>query len=151
MSAERAALLAQLDAALRNRSHTFALTGLATNTQYEYEARSISLTRRFSPVEDGLFRTRLAPDLRAAVGTDLDVQTTPTAATWFTNRPADTRFAVALPDEEFGEDVAVFDGRGALVHLGSVADLEPATEYKFRVTSRFVGVDDLTAQGLMSE
>ena len=153
LSTEQAALLAELDVALRNRSHAFALTGLPANTQYEYEIRSLSLTGRLSPVESGLFRTRLAPDLRAAVGTDLDVQTTPTAATatWFTNRPADTRFAVALPDEEFGEDVAVFDDTGALVHLASVEDLLPATQYKYRVTSRLVDVDDLIAQGLMTE
>ena len=153
LSTERAALLAALDIVLRNRRHSFALTGLPANTQYEYEIRSISLAGRISPVESGLFRTRLAPDLRAAVGTDLDVQTTPTAATatWFTNRPADTRFAVALPDEDFAEDVAVFDDTGALVHLASVEDLLPGTEYKYRVTSRLVDVDDLIAQGLMTE
>ena len=153
LSAERAALFASLDITLRNRSHSFALTGLPADKQYEYEIRSISLAGRFSPVESGLFRTRLAPDLRAAVGTELDVQTTPTAATatWFTNRPADTRFAVALPDGEFGEDVAIFDGEGSLVHLASVEELLPATEYKYRVTSRLVDVDDLIAQGLMTE
>ena len=104
-------------------------------------------------MEGGLFRTRRVPDLRAAVGTDLDIQSTPTAATatWFTNRSADTRFAVALPDEEFSEDVAVFDGTGSLVHLASVEDLLPGTAYKYRVTSRLVDVDDLIVQGLMTE
>ncbi len=153
LSTERAALLAELDIALRNRSHSFVLTGLPANTQYEYEIRSISLAGRFSPVESGLFRTRLAPDLRAAVGTDLDIQSTPMAATatWFTNRPADTRFAVALIDEDFAEDVAVFDGTGSLVHLASVEDLLLGTQYKYRVTSRLVDVDDLITQGLMTE
>ena len=153
LSAERAAILAALDAVLRNRRRSLALTGLTVDTQYEYEVRSQSLAGRFSPVESGLFRTRLAPDLRAAVGTELDIQTTlnSATATWFTNRPADTRFAVALPDEEFGPDLAVLDSEGALVHLALVGDLEPATEYQYRVTSRLVDVDDLIAQGLMTE
>ena len=153
LSMERAALLAELDIALRNRSHSFSLTSLPADTQYEYEIRSISLAGRFSSVEGGLFRTRRVPDLRAAVGTDLDIQSTPTAATatWFTNRSADTRFAVALPDEDFSEDVAVFDGTGSLVHLASVEDLLPGTAYKYRVTSRLVDVDDLIVQGLMTE
>lgn len=112
LSTERAALLAELDIALRNRSHPFNLTSLPADTQYEYEIRSISLAGRFSSVESGLFRTRRLPDLRVAVGTDLDIQSTPSpaTATWFTNRSADTRFDVALPDEDFSEDVAVFDG-----------------------------------------
>jgi len=153
LSAEQATLYGQLDAALRNRTHAFVLTGLTANTQYEYEARSISLAGGFSPVESGLFRTRLEPDLRVAVGTDLDIQTTPSAATatWFTNRAADTRFAVALPDEDFPEVVPILDGGGSLVHLALVGDLLPGTEYKYRVTSRLTGVDALIAQGLMTE
>ena len=81
LSAEQATLYGQLDAALRNRTHAFVLTGLTANTQYEYEARSISLAGGFSPMASGLFRTRLEPDLRVAVGTNLDIQTTPSAAT----------------------------------------------------------------------
>ncbi len=153
VSAEQALLYADLDVAIRGRRHAFALDSLQVDTQYEYEAWSISLTRRYSPTESGLFRTRLAPDLRAAVGTELDIQTTTASATatWFTNRPADTRFSVALLDSDFVDDVAVFDSEGSLVHLASVGALEPNTEYKFRVVSRLAGVDGLIAAGLMTE
>lgn len=153
VSAVQAALYAKLDVALRGRRHVFEIQNLAVDTQYEYQAWSTSLSRQFSPVSSGLFRTRLAPDLRAAAGTDLDIQTTTSAATatWFTNRPADTRFAVALPDSDFVEDVAVYDGNGALVHLAQATALLPDTEYKFRVVSRLVGVESLLAAGLMTE
>jgi fibronectin type 3 domain-containing protein len=153
VSVVQAALYADLDVALRERRHAFALQALAVDTQYEYEAWSTSLSRQFSPVESGLFRTRLAPDLRAAAGTDLDIQTTTASATatWFTNRPADTRFAVALPDSDFVDDVAIYDDAGALVHLAQVEALLPGTEYKYRVGSRLVGVESLITAGLMTE
>ncbi len=153
ISAAQASLYAELDVALRGRRHAFEIQGLAVDTQYEYEAWSTSLVRQFSPVSSGLFRTRLAPDLRAAAGTDLDIQTTTSAATatWFTNRPADTRFSVALPDSDFVEEVAVYDGGGALVHLAQATALLPNTEYKFRVVSRLAGVESLLAAGLMTE
>ena len=101
----------------------------------------------------GLFRTRLAPDLRVAIGMNLDVQTTSSTATanWFTNRAADTRFAVALPDEDFPEGIPILDGGCSLAHLALIEDLKPSTEYKYRVTSRLTDVDELIAQGLMTE
>ncbi len=152
ISAETAALYAALDRTLRTRQRVFALTELAVDTQYEYQIWSTSLSGQFSPVESGLFRTRLAPDRRPVVGTDLDIQVTTNAATatWFTNRPADTRFSAVPLGELFPDDDPTYDAQGALVHLAQADALQPDTEYAFRVVSELVGVESLVEAGLMS-
>ena len=40
---------------------------------------------------------------------------------------------------------------GALVHAATIGGLTPDTEYTYFVTSRLIDVDDLIAQGLLSE
>ena len=136
---------------LRTRRHLVAAEGLAPDTRYEFEIRSVTLQGEPSGLQSGTFRTRAAPDLRPAMGSDFDAQTTATSVTsnWFTNRPADTSFRVSFQGVELGE-VSLNEG-GSLFHLAALAGLEPGTAYDFIATSRLVGIDDLIAQGLMTE
>jgi hypothetical protein len=143
--------LVSLNQLLLSRRHVVAVDSLSGDTQYEYEARSTGLAGSTSNSLTGFFRTRLAPDLRPAAATDLDVQTTTMAsASWFTNRPADTRLLI---EDAEGNEVAsvILDAEGALVHAATIGDLTPDTEYTYVVTSRLIDVDDLIAQGLLSE
>ena len=144
--------LVTLNRLLRSRRHVVGIDSLTGNTQYEYVARSTTLNGSASNRLTGLFRTRLAADLRSAAASDLDVQATTTAAsaTWFTNRPADTQLQINDTD---GNEVAaiVLDTEGAFVHSASISDLTPGTQYGFAITSRFVDADTLIAQGLLTE
>ena len=131
--------------------HIIALTGLEAGASYEYEASSVSIDGRFAALSAGTFRTRATPDLRQAIGLDLDVQATPTTMTanWFTNRAADTRIVVGLPGESGVESVV--DNLGSFSHVASVVDLLPNTEYEFTAISKLVGVEALLSEGLLNE
>ncbi|MBT4610261.1 MAG: T9SS type A sorting domain-containing protein [Gemmatimonadetes bacterium] len=138
---------------LRTRRHVVSATALSADTQFEYQAHSFDLLGRRSNTQEGNFRTRLAPDVRPASGSDLDVQTTQTTAStsWFTNRPADTQLlviAVASVDTVLATQL---DGAGSLVHAALAEGLTPDTEYSYVVTSRLVDVDDLIEQNLLTQ
>lgn len=109
--------LVSLNQLLLSRRHVVADDSLTSDTPYEYEALSTGLQGSRSNSLSGFFRTRLAPDLRPAAATDLDVQTTTmtASASWFTNRPADTQLVI---EDAEGNEVAsvVLDPDGALVH-----------------------------------
>ena len=140
-----------LDQELRRRRHLVVAAGLTSDTSYEYEIRSVTLRGEPSGLLSGTFRTRAAPDVRPVLGSDFDLQTTPTSVTsnWFTSRPADTRFKISIEDADFGE-IRLNEG-GSRFHIAAMAGLEPGREYGFIATSRLVGVDDLIEQGLMTE
>ncbi len=144
--------LLRLSRALRTRRHIVGASDLSADTQYEYQAWSYDLTGRRSNTQDGRFRTRSAPDLRPAYGTDLDVQTTQTTAStsWFTNRPADTQLIVI--ERSSGDTVLAtqLDDGGSLVHAALAEGLTPDTQYTFVVTSSLVDVEDLLAQNLLT-
>ena len=145
------ATLQRLVRALRARRRVVTASGLTADTQYEFEARSLTLQGQTSALHAGLFRTRAAPDVRSAVGTDLDVQTTPTSASasWFTNRAATTVFRIFVPS---GDTLEIsLDSGGSLYHIARITSLEPGTEYPFEVISRIVGVDDLITDGLLTD
>jgi hypothetical protein len=146
------ASLASLNQRLLSRRHLVRIDGLTADTQYEYVARSAALDGALSNRLTGLFRTRLAPDLRPVAGTDLNVQATITtaSASWFTNRLADTQMLVS---DSAGNQVATveLDTEGSLVHAATVSGLMAATEYGYVVTSRLIGAEQLIAQGFLTE
>jgi hypothetical protein len=145
--------LLRLARQLRTRRHVVQISGLAADTQFDYRVVSISLNDQQSNSLTGNFRTRQAPDLRPAIGIDLDVQTAATtaSASWFTNRPADTQLLVT--EVASGDTVVntTLDADGSLVHAALAQGLTPETQYAYIVTSRLVGVDDLLAQELLTE
>ena len=146
--------LQAFDRILRSRRHRITTAGLLSDTQYEYEALSVSLQDNRSELHAGFFRTRAAPDLRQVTGTDLDIQTTPSTAVanWFTNRACDTRLLVnEIGLEPDIEEARLDEGQGSLFHIASAAGLKPDTEYEFVVTSRLVGADGLIAAGMLTE
>jgi hypothetical protein len=132
--------LVSLNQLLLSRRHVVSIDSLSADTQYEYEARSTGLAGSTSNSLTGFFRTRLAPDLRPAAATDLDVQTTTASASWFTNRPADTRLLI---EDAEGNEVAsiILDPEGTLVHAATIGGLTPDTEYTYFVTSRLIDED----------
>lgn len=144
--------LLQTSRQLRTRRHVVSVGSLTTDTQYDYQAVSVDLEGRQSNTLSGNFRTRLAPDLRPANGTDLDVQMTAStaSATWFTNRPATTQLLVI--EVASGDTIVNLnsDADGSLVHAALAEGLTADTQYSFIVTSQLVGVDDLLAQGLLT-
>ncbi|HCL29021.1 MAG TPA: hypothetical protein DIC52_11350 [Candidatus Latescibacteria bacterium] len=144
--------LLELRRLLLLRRHLVAIDSLTADTQYEYAARSTELAGSASNQLTGRFRTRLAPDLRPAAASDLDVQATrrSASASWFTNRPADTQLLINDTD---GNQVGLvlLDPEGTFVHAATVGLLLPDTEYSFVVTSRLVGADNLIADGLLTE
>ena len=143
----------ELDRVLRTRKHSITALDLEPDTQYEFEAESVSLSGTPSPVEPGLFRTRTVPDLRNVAGTDIDVQRTSTSvsATWITNRATDTRFEV----NEVGMPplpVVIHDqDEGSRFHIARIAGLKTNAVYEFTITSRLVGAEDLITDGLLTE
>lgn len=144
--------LLTLNRILRSRRHVVRIGQLSADTQYEYQARSTSVTGQASNRLTGLFRTRQAPDVRPAAGTDLDLQATRTTATatWFTNRLSDSRLTIFDTDSVEVARVQL-DPEGTLVHSATISDLQPATSYLFEIRSRLVEADTLIAQGLLTE
>lgn len=134
----------------RSRRHVVTVDGLVADTAYEYVARSHSLDGKPSNRLAGVFRTRRQLDLRPTLGSDLDVQATTTtvAASWYTNRPADTKLRIT---DATGAWLALIslDPDGAHVHAANAGGLTPDTEYIFTVFSRLVGADDLIGAGLL--
>jgi len=145
------ASLTSLNQLLLSRRHVVAIDSLTADTQHEYEARSTSLGGSRSDLLSGLFRTRLAPDVRPAAGTDLDVQATTTtaSATWFTNRLADSQMVINDADSNEVASVTL-DPEGTLVHAVTIGDLTPDTEYAYVITSRLIAGDDLIADSLLT-
>ena len=145
--------LVAFDQRLRARRHGVTATPLLADTQYEYEAVSVSLLGERSAIETGQFRTRTMADLRLAFGVDLDIQTTVSSAvaSWFTNRECDTRLLInevgAAPLDELRRD----EGQGSFFHIASSSNLKLDTEYEYIVTSRLVGVDELIDETSLTE
>jgi hypothetical protein len=140
--------LRQVQQTLSSRRREIALNDLEPQTTYQYTVYSVSLDGRPTPQETGTFRTRAEPDTRPIVGTDVDVQLTATtaSASWLTNRPADTRFAVFLAGGDTTE--VVFDGDdGSLVHNAPIDGLIPGREYSYLIRSRLIGVESLLESG----
>lgn len=157
LTPEEVTLLQLLDEAMRTRRHLVGLTGLTADTEYEFTARSTSLNDQSTPLFQGIFQTRRAPDLRPLVGTALDIQPSPTTAAirWFTNRPADTRVLIELLGTGDAVLDTVFeysaDEDGSQVHLVGVEELTPATRYRATIGSRMPDGDALVTSGLMTE
>jgi hypothetical protein len=146
------ASLVRLNRLLLSRRHVVSIDGLSADTQYEYQARSVSLRGEASNRLSGLFRTRQAQDLRPVAGTDLDLQATTTTATatWFTNRLSTSQLTIYdLDSLEVAS--ATLDPEGTLVHAVTLGDLQPGTEYLFDIRSRLIEADTLVAQGLLTE
>ena len=150
-------LLRVLNEALDKRLHLVPLIGLELNTNIEFTVRSTDLGGRLSPSIQGIFQTRLAPDVRPVRITNLDIQTGATSAIvrWFTNRPADTRVKVEKTDatgvvvETIAEIEA--DEDGTQVHIASIENLESGVALKTTVNSRLIDADDQIADGSMTE
>lgn len=147
---------------LNSRRHRIPLTGLQLNTQYEYTASSVGILGQLSASYPGTFLTRAAPDLRPLALFQFDVQPGVDSALlrWFTDRPADTRYVVALVDSAAapGGEAATalvradtLDEQGANVHIAELTGLLPGRTYSFSITSRRVGVDDLVTGGQLTE
>lgn len=147
--------LRELARIVNTRVHRIPLTGLLANTTYEYRASSVGLQGQHSDVFPGTFLTRGMPDLRPMVLNQVDVQPGPSwvILRWFTDRPADTRYAVALRGAGTGVSAKqdTVDDEGVNAHIVVLENLLPDTTYTFTVSSRRFGADDLVSGGLLLE
>jgi fibronectin type 3 domain-containing protein len=151
-----ASLLASIRQAselVRTGRHLVRLDSLTADMRYVYRARSIDLQDRPAAAFIDSFRTRLAPDLRPAVALGLDLQTTLTSAAlrWLTQRLSDTQYTIVkVPGDSLVAE-GTTDSSGVNVHLVTLEDLQPNTEYRATLRSRLLGVESLVSEGLLSE
>ncbi len=131
--------------------HVVTVTDLKPDTEYDFGARSLSPDGFVSDWVQDAFRTRKAPDLRPAVGSDLDVQVTGESATlsWFTNRPTDAGFTITRDGQVVAQDTV--DAEGQQSHDVYVGGLEAGVEYGFTISSTPVNEAALVEAGLVSK
>jgi hypothetical protein len=150
---EEVRILRQLVDILQKNFHLVELPNLELGTEYEFSVRSTDLSGQQSPLFSDRFQTRSAPDVRPISIIRLNVKPllNSVALTWGTNRLADTRLLIQDGDGNTVIDT-LQDEDGVEFHLVEVRDLlQPGIEYTFTVTSRGVGLDDLIAEGSISE
>ncbi|MBI2504721.1 MAG: fibronectin type III domain-containing protein [Candidatus Latescibacteria bacterium] len=147
--------LRELAKILDTRVHRIPLAGLQANTRYEYRASSVGLLGQQSDAIPGTFLTRGLPDLRPMVLNQVDVQPGPNwvVLRWFTDRPADTRYAISLRGDAAGSSTLrdTLDEEGANAHIVLLENLLPDTTYTFTVSSRRIGADGLVSAGQLLE
>ncbi len=147
--------LRELARILETRVHRIPLSGLPANTTYEYLASSVGLLGQLSATFPGTFLTRGLPDLRPMVLNQVDVQPGPNWITlrWFTDRPADSRYALSLRGDTASANVRrdTLDDEGANAHIVLLENLLPDTTYTFTVSSRRIGADALVSGGQLLE
>ena len=144
--------LEKLSDLARSGNHRARITGLGSDTQYEYMICSTSIAGLKSARHIARFRTRQEPDTRPLTISNLDIQARPTSATlrWFTNRLADTRYTIV---DSTGATLveALADPDGTETHIAQVEGLEPGHLYQAFLGSRLVLAGDLLDGGFMTE
>lgn len=153
---EEMATLRLVSSTLASHQHVALLDGLTPDTEYAFQARSVSLSGAESPLFSGEFVTRDQPDLRPVVISQVNIErgTEGALVVWKTNRPADTRILVTELDEGSGvvDTVLAYttDQTGTLGHIVRVRDLSVGTLYQVTVGSRLPNAQSLMDEGLLT-
>ena len=144
---------------LTPRSHLVTFDArLLPNTEYAFEAESISYTKKSSLCLTGTFRTRKTPNTTPVQITALtrtfivesELEQIATIFQWYTNRPSDTRIRIEGPGAP--TEFPMSDGEnGTLSHIAIIQGLLPKESYFFEIGSRLVGYDTIIANGRMTE
>lgn len=145
--------LRDLDQIIKTRGHILPISGLESQTEYEFELVSTSLDGRRSNTFLGHFSTRAAPDLRPLFVSDLDVQVSPSsvAASFGTTRPVVTSYTLTpvgqsdpVADDTINED-------GVTRTRVFLDGLEGGVEYRLSLTIAFADADEVIANGLAAD
>ena len=136
---------------LKERSHLVPITGLTPNTNYAFRIRSTGLTGRLSPVFEGQFQTRLQPDLRRLLASNVDVQARRRGINirFDTNRLATTDYSIQLDGEEDILQSGTVNEDGTKLTRIAINKLQPNTLYLVTLVANLIAseiADELPAE-----